>query len=112
MFACLLLLCSGWEPEPCRQFPLAPQTAFEGYRLSMQRLAFVRENHLPDYIGRMQLKDAEFRFQCWDVLDNIKRVYTNHPELRAQNAARLRCLLGDEDFQEGRMPTPLPHSEK
>lgn len=53
------------------------------------------------------LRESEWRYRCWDALDDA--LYEWRPAWRRRLAlAALRDLLGDEDYAAGRMPAAVP----
>jgi len=104
----LLILCPLDAGEPCAQFRVTAQEAYEGWQGAKTQTARIIANALPDDIGREQIRVAQLIEAAWDHLDYVKRCYRNDPDNQARHAAILRSLLGEANFKAGRMPSVFP----
>lgn len=96
--------------ETVHLFPITRAAGSEARMLNRdyaRRLRLVAElhNNPPHVMAALRVTDEIY--EAWDALGDAT-VDFYHLHIRRKALAKLRRLLGDEDFFAGRMPLPLP----
>jgi hypothetical protein len=107
---CLPILDQG--PTPAVQsdsdrFRITAVEAKRNYEFALEHYNWCQQN-VPNTLWERQ---AQYCYQAWDALDNVKRFcFEVHEErMIPVNLERLRDLLGQDAWAIGRMPPPAPY---
>jgi hypothetical protein len=105
------LLASGGGPplEDAHRFPWPAAECSRRWQAAHRHSCWVQANR-PDPAWR---DDARWRAECWSALDDAKRALApgacDYQRRRgSERLAELKALVGEGDYQLGRMPDYLP----
>lgn len=94
----------GWDSRPC--------TELSGYETFDRKNAFYEylKRTLPEADYTVWYEDANWRYQCWDYLDDVINAnrYADPKRRLVNGLNNLRKLLGPERFAQGWMPETIP----
>lgn len=96
--------------DDCRRFP-DHRTAneFLGFNRAYRRHIEARQpvEHDRGHELRTAAKETDALYQVWDAVRDARCEYY-YVAVRRQALKRLRCMLGEGDFAEGRLPPVVP----
>ena len=114
-FSCLLFVAALTPPD-CRledreRFPSRAE-AYAGLQLAREHRRW-HEQQFPLATWRLCEwrecgRDARWCFDCWDWLHAAQQGEGRGPDYWLYSLRRLRTLIGEEAYQAGRLPPPVP----
>lgn len=101
----LLLNLASIHESDVHRFPQTARQAMHGWSVSSAHCAWLENYRAWD---ENWIADARWRYRCWDLLDDCKRIHPLDAGSCRGKLARLRLLIGQDAYWRGVMPDYLP----